>query len=183
MALSRTPSVIICQYFTYAIIGCGMVLTGCAPSLRYTSGEAVITSDKYLVPKNWDYRSSYQVPVARLNSVIASYMGTRYRLGGMSRKGVDCSGFVCLVFREVNHAKLGRSTGKMRKYGRMISRNDARAGDLVFFRGGIFNTINHVGIYLGEGRFAHASTSQGVIYSSLDETYYKEHFAEIRRIF
>jgi lipoprotein Spr len=110
-------------------------------------------------------------------------LGTRYKRGGENRAGLDCSGFVCRVFRELNGAKLPRSSGKQWKLGRLVSPADARPGDFVFFRGGLFGTVNHVGIYMGGGRFVHASTSNGVIYSSLDDDYYKKHFAGIRRVF
>jgi cell wall-associated NlpC family hydrolase len=169
-------------YITLVTVAITTVFSGCVPAVRYTR-QPTVTADKYLVPRNWDYRAGYQVPPARLNAVIASYIGTRYRIGGMSRKGVDCSGFVCLVFREVNHTKLGRSTAKLHRYGYSVSRERARVGDLVFFRGGIWNTVNHVGIYLGKGKFAHASSSRGVMYSSLDEKYFRDHFVDIRRIF
>jgi lipoprotein Spr len=135
------------------------------------------------VPANWDYRTSYHVPRERLKKIADSYLGTRYKRGGENRAGLDCSGFVCRVFRELNGAKLPRSSGKQWKLGRLVSPADARPGDFVFFRGGLFGTVNHVGIYMGGGRFVHASTSNGVIYSSLDDDYYKKHFAGIRRVF
>ena len=101
----------------------------------------------------------------------------------MSRSGVDCSGFICLVFKELNGARLPRSSGKLWKLGRVVSPQEARPGDVVFFRGGLFGTINHVGIYMGDNSFIHASSSNGVIYSALDDQYYKKRFAGIRRVF
>lgn len=154
---------------------------GCAPSIRYTRGED--GQVHYMVPKNWDYRKYYKVPSDRLVKVVDRYIGVPYRFAGMSRKGVDCSGFVCLVYKELNHVQLAHSSKKMSRYGREVSLGQALAGDLVFFTGGVFGSINHVGIYIDEKRFAHASTSKGVIYSSLDEPYYKERFAEVRRVF
>jgi cell wall-associated NlpC family hydrolase len=138
---------------------------------------------RILVPANWDYRANYQVPAARLKRIADSYLGTRYKSGGMSRSGVDCSGFVCLVFKALNEARLPRSSGKQWKLGRLVSPREARLGDFVFFRGGLFGMVNHVGIYMGDNSFIHASTSSGVIYSTLDDQYYKKHFAGIRRVF
>jgi cell wall-associated NlpC family hydrolase len=177
----KTPIISGCIF----CISVALLSGGCAPSVRYTrsSKQVRITASQYLVTPDWDYRANYHVPSSRLNTVSSSYIGTRYRMGGMSRKGIDCSGLVCLVFREINRAKLPHSTGKLRKLGRVVHRNDARSGDLVFFRGGVFNAVNHVGIYLGESIFIHASSGKGVIKSGLDEDYYKEHFVEIRRIF
>jgi lipoprotein Spr len=137
----------------------------------------------YRVPRTWDYRAHYRVPADRLKRIIASYVGVRYRYGGTTRRGMDCSGFVNVVFGELNHAKLPRSSRAMSRLGRAVPRKAARAGDLVFFRGGFLNRIDHVGIYLGEGKFAHVSRSKGVTYSSLAGDYYRRHYAGIRRIF
>lgn len=155
---------------------------GCMePSVRYTRDAAGNTH--MMVPENWDYRTSYKVPQTRFKKIVDSYLGTPYKNRGTSRKGVDCSGFVFLVFQELAKATLPRSSGKLWKTGRTVESGEARAGDLVFFRGGIFNGINHVGIYMGNNTFIHASTGNGVMYDTLDEAYYKKHFAGIRRIF
>ena len=155
---------------------------GCLePSVRYVRDQN--GNLRMLVPANWDYRKDYQVPQARLKKIADSYLGTRYKSGGMSRGGVDCSGFVCLVFKELNQANLPRSSGQQWKLGTVVSPDDARPGDFVFFRGGLFGFVNHVGIYMGDNSFVHASTSNGVMYSSLDDGYYKKHFAGVRRVF
>jgi cell wall-associated NlpC family hydrolase len=90
---------------------------------------------------------------------------------------------VFLVFQELIGAAVPRSSGKLWKLGTTVSGFEARPGDLVFFRGGFFNGINHVGIYMGDKTFVHASTTGGVMYDGLDEAYYKKRFAGIRRIF
>jgi cell wall-associated NlpC family hydrolase len=118
----------------------------------------------------------------RLKKIVDSYIGVRYRTGGMDRHGFDCSGFVVTVFREFNGERLPRSTRELKKVGRKVSKGDARPGDLVFVKGGLFGSINHVGIYMGNGTFAHASSSHGVRYDRLDDEYYTKHFAMIRRI-
>jgi hypothetical protein len=159
-------------------------LSGClTPSVRYTRGGARVSEGSYVVPRNWDYRKDYKIPVSRLRAIVDSYIGTPYRYGGTSRRGVDCSGFVYLVFRELNGAKLPRTTRKQHRLGRAVGTQSGRPGDLVFFRGGPFGWVNHVGIYLGKGRFAHASSKKGVIYSSLDQEYYEKHFSGLRRLF
>jgi hypothetical protein len=167
--------------FTVVLLLITLLNIGCAPSVRYTrsaNGEIHL-----YVPRDWDYRKNYKVPQDRLQTIIQEWIGVRYKYGGMSRRGVDCSGFVCLVFRELNGMVLPHSSRKMHRLGRSLSISEARSGDLVYFRGGLFNTINHVGIYIGDNKFAHASTSNGVRFSSLDESYYKKRFAEIRRLF
>lgn len=183
-------SLLIADYRSGGVARCLLLLAmltivGCAPSVRYArnAGAAKAGGKNYKVPPSWDYRKHYTIPPARLNRIVDSYMGTPYRYGGMSRSGMDCSGFVVVVFRRLNGAKLPRSTRRQRRLGRPVGRNRVKVGDLVFFRGGMFNTINHVGIYMGDNTFAHASSSRGVVYSGLDDKYFGPRFAGFRRLF
>ncbi|WP_455640174.1 C40 family peptidase [Parabacteroides sp.] len=105
----------------------------------------------------------------------AKWLGTPHRMGGSTKRGVDCSGFVAIVFREVYGKQLSRSSADMLKYNcKKVSRSKLQEGDLVFFRtgGGSKKKPNHVGIYLKNGKFIHTSTSNGVMVSSLSEPYY-----------
>jgi cell wall-associated NlpC family hydrolase len=178
MTINRFPAICI----TFAAI---TLCIGCAPSIRYSSkvNQAGAVKAHVYVPRNWDYRKSYAIPPSRLSSIIDSYIGVPYRYGGTSRKGIDCSGLVFLVFKELAHAKMPRSSRQLARLGRPVNRGGAKPGDLVFFRGGMFNGINHVGIMVGQDRFAHASTKKGVMYSRLDEEYFTNHFAFIKRVF
>jgi len=166
---------------TLLICVCVLFCIGCAPSIRYTRSDN--GQIHYMVPQNWDYRKYYKVPDEKLKKIIAKWIGVPYRYAGMSRRGVDCSGFVCLVYTELNNTELPHSSRRMSHYGHSVAITNAKSGDLVFFRGGLFHSINHVGIYIGNNKFAHASSSKGVRYSSLDEDYYKKRFADIRRLF
>ncbi len=114
--------------------------------------------------------------------IVQSYIGVPYRRGGMSRSGMDCSGFVVAVYSQYADTMLARSTSKLRHVGRKTGRHNARCGDLVFFRTRHFKGINHVGIMLGEKTFVHASLSSGVTCNSLDEEYYSSRFVFIKRI-
>lgn len=106
----------------------------------------------------------------------ARWLGVPHKLGGSTKRGVDCSGFVAIVYREVYGKSLSRSSADMQKHDcRKVSRDKLKEGDLVFFkttRGGKRSVPNHVGIYLKNGRFIHTSTSSGVMVSSLSEPYY-----------
>ncbi len=172
-----------------ACLCAALLLGGClTPQARYTrsaqSGQSASRSKKsYLVPRDWDYRKQYRVPSDRLKTIISRYIGVPYRWGGASRRGMDCSGFVRTVFSELNNARLPRNSRSMSKLGKTVALRQARAGDLVFFRGGLFNRINHVGIYVGNNRFAHASSKKGVTYSSLARDYYRRRFVFVRRLF
>ncbi len=116
----------------------------------------------------------------RLMDQYASWKGVRYRLGGDTKKGIDCSGFVQRTFREQFGLELPRSTWEQQETGKSISRTSLRTGDLVLFRAG--STGRHVGIYIGNNQFVHASTSSGVMISNLDEPYWKKRYNEARRI-
>jgi lipoprotein Spr len=120
-----------------------------------------------------------------LYTYLAGWLGVPYRYGGNNRTGVDCSGLVLNAYQQVYSKKLYRSASEM-LYGncRKIHRGKLREGDLVFFRvgKGRKRTVNHVGIYLKENRFIHASTSAGVIVSSLDEPYYRKTWVAAGRV-
>ncbi len=107
---------------------------------------------------------------------VASWAGTPYRYGGSSRSGADCSGFVWTVYRSVYGKSLPRTTGAIARETRRIRQHRLREGDLVFFRTS-GRKLSHVGIYLGNGHFAHVSSSRGFIINELNEPYYARRFA------
>jgi len=108
------------------------------------------------------------------------WKGTRYEVGGLSRRGIDCSGFMYVTFKSKLGIVLPRSTELQAQRGESVSRSALRTGDLVFFKTGMF--IRHVGVYLERGRFLHASTSRGVMISEMDDAYWKPRFWKARRI-
>jgi len=125
---------------------------------------------------------------ARLRVVDATvrYLGTPYRYGGMSAAGVDCSGLLLLGFSNALGVALPRSASDLYNWAVDIPIERAQPGDLVFFRTGITYSITHVGLYLGNRRFIHAASDgpqTGVIYSNLDEQYYRNTFAGAGRVF
>ncbi|WP_114191894.1 bifunctional murein DD-endopeptidase/murein LD-carboxypeptidase [Edaphovirga cremea] len=110
----------------------------------------------------------------------ADWKGVRYRLGGSTKRGIDCSAFVQTTFREQFGLDLPRSTSEQQDIGKGIQRTKLRPGDLVLFRAG--STGRHVGIYLGNDQFVHASTSNGVMISNLNEDYWNKRYREARRV-
>ncbi|KAA5927565.1 endopeptidase [Pantoea sp. Bo_2] len=120
--------------------------------------------------------------IAELNDQLGHWHGTPYRYGGMSRNGVDCSGFVYLTFRDKFALQLPRTTSAQSDIGTRISKDELLPGDLVFFKTGRGENGLHVGIYDTDNAFIHASTSQGVIRSSLDNVYWRKVFWQARRI-
>ena len=117
---------------------------------------------------------------SRIMDQYADWKGVRYRLGGSTKKGIDCSAFVQRTFREQFGLDLPRSTYEQQEMGKSISRTKLRTGDLVLFRAG--STGRHVGIYIGNDQFVHASTSSGVTISSMNEPYWKKRYNEARRV-
>lgn len=108
------------------------------------------------------------------------WKGAPYRLGGLSPKGIDCSGFVQRTFVEQLGIMVPRTTELQAQVGRPVARNELASGDLVFFKTGV--KVRHVGIYVGEGRFLHASTSNGVMISGLEDDYWRDRFWHARRV-
>ncbi|GIO69895.1 C40 family peptidase [Paenibacillus sp. JTLBN-2024] len=117
---------------------------------------------------------------SKMDKVIDDVLGTKYRSGGTTTNGFDCSGFTMYVFKHLG-INLPHQSGSQFTMGTSVSRSDLRAGDLVFF-----NTsgsgVSHVGIYVGDGKFAHASTSRGVVVSSLSDSYYVNRYVGAKRI-
>lgn len=115
-----------------------------------------------------------------LRAQAERWRGVPYRLGGSSESGVDCSAFVQITFRSKLGVDLPRTTEELAREGERVSRSELQAGDLVFFKTGFRQ--RHVGIYMGGKRFLHASTSRGVMTSSLNNVYWKERYWKARRI-
>jgi len=108
-----------------------------------------------------------------------AWKGTRYRMGGYNRSGTDCSGFVLMTFREQFGIELPRSTREQHKLGQDIKRTELSPGDLVFFHTGRYD---HVGIYLQDGQFLHASTRAGVKISNLSDPYWRTRYWKAKRL-
>ena len=112
---------------------------------------------------------------------MVDYLGTPYRYGKTGDKGIDCSGFTRNVLEKLN-IQLPRSAREQYKIGDNIERNELIFGDLVFFNTRRASFPGHVGIYIGDELFVHASTKKGVIVSSMEEKYYKTRYVGARRI-
>lgn len=111
----------------------------------------------------------------KLYQFVYEWLGTPYRLGGDSKKGIDCSKFSLAVYENVFNTTIGYNSRNQYANVAPIRKNDLQPGDLVFFKIRSKN-ITHVGVYLGDDRFAHASSSKGVIVSSLNEAYWKRYY-------
>jgi cell wall-associated NlpC family hydrolase len=172
-----------------------LILTGCSStssSMRYSSSG--VTKDEMTAHEDeedfGESKTGIETPVVksvpkdartRLQREIDRYMGVRYRYGGSDESGFDCSGYTSRIYNDALSVKLPRSSGDQSKVGASISNSDLRFGDLVFFR---INRgrISHVGVYLSDGNFAHASIKRGIVVNNLSEAYYKKYYATAKRI-
>lgn len=117
---------------------------------------------------------------AILRSEYSYWVGSPYRLGGNSLRGIDCSSLVQQVFKNSFNISLPRTTEYQVRKGYSIKKRHLKVGDLVFFKTG--RTTRHVGIYMGNDEFFHVSTSRGTKISSLSNPYWKRHYWQSRRI-
>ena len=189
MFFSTQKLQIILVILSFVIIDIAMM--GCSSTVRFTS-EAKKTvnekKEKKLSEKKAaeSKETTKQIPSPPINIEDLSearaavlqeaerWLGTPYCWGGETRQCTDCSGFTQNVFTAAG-VYLPRTAQEQFDLSDRINDLDCLPGDIVFFRSG--NNINHVGIYIGDGFFIHASSSLGVIKTSLSDFYYKERFA------
>jgi cell wall-associated NlpC family hydrolase len=116
-----------------------------------------------------------------LNQAYAEWAGAPHKDGGLSKNGIDCSGFVYLVFKNTLQTQLPRTTKSLATTGKAIAQQQLKPGDLVLFK--IRSKVNHVGIYTGNDQFIHASKSKGVWRSQLSLQYWQDHYWQSRRVY
>ncbi len=138
------------------------------PVPQKTGGNTGILEQKLGVTRK-------QIQDNKLYSFVNEWYGVPYKYGGCQKSGVDCSCFTNVLYEKVYEKKIARSAGDMFLSCSKIAIEEAKQGDLLFFKiGG--NKISHVGVYLKGKLFVHASTSLGVIVNSVEEAYYKKYF-------
>src|SRR5476651_927184 len=116
----------------------------------------------------------------KLFHFVYDWIGTPYRFGGNTKKGIDCSAFTKELYSEVFNLDIKRNSRDIFSMVSPVSKDDLKEGDLVFFK--IHSrSITHIGIYLGNNRFAHAS-AKGVAVNNLDDAYYSRYFYKGGRV-
>lgn len=145
-----------------------------ANGARESVGTAAPRSSSYGGVKN-------RALIKQWAKVYQDLLGTRYVYGGSSRKGFDCSGLVQYAYQGFDGRQLPRTVRSMFDMGIAVSRENLKTGDLVFYNTG-GRKPSHVGIYLNNHQFLHASISGGVELSSMDESYYARRYAGARRL-
>lgn len=141
-------------------------------AILYKPNEVAYLSNKLNIPLiNTDKEDAKNIP---LYVECMKWLDVPYKYGGSTKKGSDCSGFVNQIYKNVYQVKLPRSTAEIYKKYNKVNSNKLQTGDLIFFATGKNKKKpSHVGIYLKDQKFIHASTQKGVIVTDLDDKYYK----------
>jgi lipoprotein Spr len=157
-------------------------------NLEVEKSEPVVTYEPIITPE--EYKKLIQADetlsendVKDMNQEIMDFYNewknVKYRFGGNSKKGIDCSAFTQRIYKEKFDIKIPRSTRTQVKVGKEVKRSDLELGDLIFFKTGKID--RHVGVYMGNGDFMHASI-KGVKFSKVDKPFYKKAYWTSRRI-
>ncbi len=149
--------------------GCSTLLPGTKPAPVYvikTGAKANLAAEAQVA--------------ATLREQHRQCAGVPHKTGGMSPKGVDCSGLVYITYKEKFGIVLPRSSSLQKTVGVEVAKAQLRPGDLVFFRTQLIN--RHVGIYMGEGEFMHVSSKRGVMISRFTDHYWKGRYVTARRV-
>ena len=139
-------------------------------------------SESAIYDSKSDYMRSNQYS-EQLVKEARKWLGTKYKYAGETRRGTDCSGMVMSIYRDVAGIKLPRSSREQQVFCQNVKVADLTPGDLIFFSGTSHGRkVSHVGMYIGNGDFIHASSSKGVIVSNLNQKYYSNHFHSAGRV-
>lgn len=170
-----------------------LLLLSCSSTVRYSNMESSEHAENFIA-KEIELEDDLKISLTEVENLsyseiqnaivreVLNYIGIPYKKGGEGDKGIDCSAFVMIVFKNVFGIVLPRSSFEQFKVGKLVKGFDSlKVGDLVFFNT-TGRVASHVGIYIGNGLFAHASVKDGVTISSIYSTYYRKRFNGAKRI-
>lgn len=171
-----------------------IVLSACHPhkKLSTTAEKQVILKDSKTSSalSNSQLKTKYaalltidesRIENIALYALIDEWYGTAYKYGGCDKNGIDCSNFVGIVYQQIYATSLKGSSASIFNQCKVITKKELKEGDLLFFKieG---NRISHVGMYLQNNKFVHATTKKGVMINDLDEAYYATYFYKAGRL-
>ena len=176
----------------------GKIIISNASDAIETEKPAIINKNYEMMPENlsdiekanWlqiKYSLKMDIAVEEIKNIpllqkIDEWWGTPYVLGGNSKSGVDCSFFTLDVMKDIYKVNLKRTAAEQYEQSEKIEWNKLKEGDLIFFKTEGRRRISHVGIYLANNKFAHASTSQGVTIGDLTDPYWQRRLYSLGRI-
>ena len=160
-----------------------LLVAGCSSpkqeSGKKLAGKKPVSSLTYSISTGSKKPQPALGSMGSLHQAFQRWRGVPYRFGGVDNEGIDCSAFTRTLYQEVYDMSLPRSTYEQVELGRKITKDELQPGDLVFFRTG---RTRHNGVYVGDGKFAHASSSVGVTISRLDNVYWRSRYWQARRL-
>lgn len=153
-------------------------------SKNKNSYEPIITPEEYKKMLAEQTAANSENKEEDLNQILMDFYNewknVKYKLGGNSKRGIDCSAFTQRIFKEKFDINIPRTTRTQVNIGKKIDKSELETGDLVFFKTGL--TDRHVGIYMGNGNFMHASI-KGVKFTKINKPFYKKNYWTSRRVF
>lgn len=155
----------------------GIILKSAALALFFVVNACAAVTP---IPSNHLREGSSDPIEKQLRAEAEHWKAVRHRLGGIGSTGVDCSGFVMMIYDKLFGIHLPRTTEKLARIGSSVPKSRLQPGDLVFFMPGRNN--GHVGIYLNNGEFVHASTRRGVTISRMNTPYWRNAYWTSRRV-
>ena len=160
------------KIFRFSLIALLFLAFGCATQHTAVHSSYKTIEEKYAQLLRVDKEN---ISNKKLYSFIDDWYGTPYLYGGKTKRGIDCSGFTIILYKEVFEKELSGSSASLYNQSEKISKAELKEGDLVFFKIDS-KEISHIGIYLQNNKFVHATTKAGVMIDDLNEEYYKKYF-------
>jgi cell wall-associated NlpC family hydrolase len=165
--------------------------TASSKNKKTDNTEKTIKSTQELTPKDKAIKEKYaqilgvsekDISNLKLYYFIDEWMGVPYKYGGNDKSGIDCSGFTGLLYREVYNKNISGPTSSLINITNIIDESELKEGDMVFFHIEKKGKVSHVGVYLQNNKFVHATTKKGVMINDLSENYYKQHYFKSGRV-
>jgi cell wall-associated NlpC family hydrolase len=165
--------------------------TASSKNKKTDNTEKTIKSTQELSPKDKAIKEKYahilgvsekDISNLKLYYFIDEWMGVPYKYGGNDKSGIDCSGFTGLLYREVYNKNISGPTSTLIELTNIIDQSELKEGDMVFFHIEKRGKVSHVGVYLQNNKFVHATTKKGVMINDLSENYYKQHYFKSGRV-
>lgn len=161
-----------------SVVEASVLFSSCGTNRSTTSSSHKTIEEKYAHLLGV---SKTNISDKKLYAFIDEWYGVKYKYGGKDKRGVDCSGFTSVLFKEVYGKSVSGSSASIYNQCQKISKKNLEEGDLVFFKIES-KDISHIGIYLQNNKFVHATTKAGVMIDDLDEDYYRKYFESAGRL-